>query len=969
MSERPASGRSRSRSAAFTQTAGQEDGTRGSGDRDQDPLPNPNQPPSQELPGYIAPLPSDLAVSVSTDQPQRKRKRQNGSQEDEGPSTSYKRPAKRSRREVYAKGPLLGRGGFGSVHAGIRRSDGLPVAIKYVSKGRTPETLKVEGHGRLPLEVALMTLVNSAPACPNVLQLLEWFDHRRRYTMILERPVPCQDLQSFCEENGYLDESLAKKVLLQLISALRHCESRGVLHRDVKPENLLISTESHDIKLLDFGCGDLLKDSAYKYFAGTLEYAPPEWFRQRRYHAGPATVWSVGVTLFNILCGCFPFRGARRVTSKSRLHFPRELSTGKRQKSRPDPASGRSRSRSAAFTQTAGQEDGTRGSGDRDQDPLPNPNQPPSQELPGYIAPLPSDLAVSVSTDQPQRKRKRQNGSQEDEGPSTSYKRPAKRSRREVYAKGPLLGRGGFGSVHAGIRRSDGLPVAIKYVSKGRTPETLKVEGHGRLPLEVALMTLVNSAPACPNVLQLLEWFDHRRRYTMILERPVPCQDLQSFCEENGYLDESLAKKVLLQLISALRHCESRGVLHRDVKPENLLISTESHDIKLLDFGCGDLLKDSAYKYFAGTLEYAPPEWFRQRRYHAGPATVWSVGVTLFNILCGCFPFRGARRVTSKSRLHFPRELSTGKRQKSRPDPEGKHSVNALSMFSLDEGPSTSYKRPAKRSRREVYAKGPLLGRGGFGSVHAGIRRSDGLPVAIKYVSKGRTPETLKVEGHGRLPLEVALMTLVNSAPACPNVLQLLEWFDHRRRYTMILERPVPCQDLQSFCEENGYLDESLAKKVLLQLISALRHCESRGVLHRDVKPENLLISTESHDIKLLDFGCGDLLKDSAYKYFAGTLEYAPPEWFRQRRYHAGPATVWSVGVTLFNILCGCFPFRGARRVTSKSRLHFPRELSTGKRQKSRPDPECRQLIRWCLSASASDRPSLDDIESHPWLH
>ncbi|RXN05534.1 serine threonine- kinase pim-3-like protein [Labeo rohita] len=126
MSERPASGRSRSRSAAFTQTAGQEDGTRGSGDQDQDPLPNPNQPPSQELPGYIAPLPSDLAVSVSTDQPQRKRKRQNGSQEDEGPSTSYKRPAKRSRREVYAKGPLLGRGGFGSVHAGIRRSDGLP---------------------------------------------------------------------------------------------------------------------------------------------------------------------------------------------------------------------------------------------------------------------------------------------------------------------------------------------------------------------------------------------------------------------------------------------------------------------------------------------------------------------------------------------------------------------------------------------------------------------------------------------------------------------------------------------------------------------------------------------------------------------------------------------------------------------------------------------------------------------------
>ncbi|XP_073776863.1 serine/threonine-protein kinase pim-1 isoform X2 [Danio rerio] len=273
---------------------------------------------------------------------------------------------------------------------------------------------------------------------------------------------------------------------------------------------------------------------------------------------------------------------------------------------------------------------------------------------------------------------------------------------------------------------------------------------------------------------------------------------------------------------------------------------------------------------------------------------------------------------------------------------------------------STSSRRPpAKRSRRDMYAKGPLLGRGGFGSVFAGIRRSDGLPVAIKYVSKDRTHTRLKVDGQGRLPLEVALMTRVTSAPACPSVLQLLDWFDRPRRYVLILERPAPCQDLQSFCEENGCLDERLAKKVLVQLIAALKHCESSGVLHRDVKPENLLISKESQDIKLLDFGCGDLLKRSAYKYFAGTPAYAPPEWFRRHRYNATPATVWSVGVTLYNILCDRFPFRGAQKVTSKSRLIFPRKLST----------ECRHLIRWCLSAAPADRPSLDDIERHPWLH
>uniref|UniRef100_A0A671SAQ4 Serine/threonine-protein kinase n=1 Tax=Sinocyclocheilus anshuiensis TaxID=1608454 RepID=A0A671SAQ4_9TELE len=244
---------------------------------------------------------------------------------------------------------------------------------------------------------------------------------------------------------------------------------------------------------------------------------------------------------------------------------------------------------------------------------------------------------------------------------------------------------------------------------------------------------------------------------------------------------------------------------------------------------------------------------------------------------------------------------------------------------------------------------GPMLGQGGFGSVFAGTRSSDGLPVAIKYVTKDEEHEDME----GLLPLEVALMTRVNSAPVCPSVLKLLEWFDHPGRYVMILERPDPCQDLHRFCEENGCLDESQAKKVLLQLIDALKHCESRGVFHRDVKPQNLLICTDTSEIKLLDFGCGHLLKDSEYKEFAGTLSYAPLEWFRSHSYRAGPATAWSLGVTLYKLLCSSLPFKSARRVRRLTVLYVT---------------DCRQLIRWCLRAAADERRSLQDIEQHPWL-
>ncbi|KAJ7985498.1 hypothetical protein DPEC_G00352650 [Dallia pectoralis] len=244
---------------------------------------------------------------------------------------------------------------------------------------------------------------------------------------------------------------------------------------------------------------------------------------------------------------------------------------------------------------------------------------------------------------------------------------------------------------------------------------------------------------------------------------------------------------------------------------------------------------------------------------------------------------------------------------------------------------SKATKHKTKARLGKLYVKGALLGKGGYGSVYMGTRKSDGMPVAIKYVSKAQAEEELDI---------------------------MLEWFDQPSRYIMVLERPEPCQDLTAFCQDRGgTISEDLGRLVLEQLLRALNHCSQCGVLHRDVKPENLLIQTDSHHVKLLDFGCGDLLKDTAYKDFAGTLEYTPPEWFLQKQYLAMPATVWTVGITLYTLMCGFLPFITIRE-TIKGRVRFTKGLS----------PECRHLIRWCLSPKAADRPTLEQIQQHPWL-
>ncbi|XP_048859989.1 serine/threonine-protein kinase pim-1-like [Brienomyrus brachyistius] len=267
------------------------------------------------------------------------------------------------------------------------------------------------------------------------------------------------------------------------------------------------------------------------------------------------------------------------------------------------------------------------------------------------------------------------------------------------------------------------------------------------------------------------------------------------------------------------------------------------------------------------------------------------------------------------------------------------------------------FKGSRKEHLEDLYHQGELLGEGGFGAVYAGTRKADGFPVAIKYARKD--DKELELPGLDEpIPLEVALMMLVSHESSCANVLKLLDWFSGPEDYIMILERPDPCQDLYEFCySKGGYLSEDVARHVLMQVLQALRHCQDSGVFHRDLKTENLLIRTDTLEVKLIDFGCGDKWKDTPYVEYSGTEDFAPPELFLSGEYLAGPTTVWSVGVTLYELVCGYLPFRNKRAIISGC-LIFPSWVS----------PDCCSLIRQCLRRKVADRLTLEEIQVHPWL-
>ncbi|KAI7790783.1 putative serine/threonine-protein kinase pim-3 [Triplophysa rosa] len=173
----------------------------------------------------------------------------------------------------------------------------------------------------------------------------------------------------------------------------------------------------------------------------------------------------------------------------------------------------------------------------------------------------------------------------------------------------------------------------------------------------------------------------------------------------------------------------------------------------------------------------------------------------------------------------------------------------------------------------------------------------------------------------------------------------------------MVLERPSPCVDVRDFATSNGgKLTQELAKDIMCQATTAAYKCCRRGVFHRDIKMENLLITTDTLYIKLIEFGCGDLLTRSSYKTFMGMI-YMCPEYFEWDECYGKLATVYSLGVLLFAMVCGKFP--------THFDLHPINEKSWSKDCLTE---ECCDLIEACLQEDPDDRIDLDEILEHKWF-
>ena len=205
-----------------------------------------------------------------------------------------------------------------------------------------------------------------------------------------------------------------------------------------------------------------------------------------------------------------------------------------------------------------------------------------------------------------------------------------------------------------------------------------------------------------------------------------------------------------------------------------------------------------------------------------------------------------------------------------------------------------------KSSFKRSYTLKDTLGKGGYGTVSICTRRSDNKTFSAKIIRKDKK-KTLPCG----TPSEVFYLSKCHH----PNIIPFLGFYKTRNTWVILTEYSPHYMDLHQFIAIKGPLSSLLTLSIFQQLISALQHCFTIGIDHRDVKDENVLINTRTLKIKLIDFGAAAPHDLIPYNNGSCTGRYLPPEFWRSGFCETYCSTVWALGCLMFKMCTGKAPF------------------------------------------------------------
>ncbi|XP_053310358.1 NUAK family SNF1-like kinase 2 [Spea bombifrons] len=259
-----------------------------------------------------------------------------------------------------------------------------------------------------------------------------------------------------------------------------------------------------------------------------------------------------------------------------------------------------------------------------------------------------------------------------------------------------------------------------------------------------------------------------------------------------------------------------------------------------------------------------------------------------------------------------------------------------------------------KHNLKHRYEFLETLGKGTYGRVKR-ARDKQGREVAIKSIRKDRIKDEQDI-------LQIRRETEIMSSLSHPHIISIYEVFENSSKIVIVMEYASQ-GDLYDYISERQKLSEQEARRFFRQIVSAVQYCHANGIVHRDLKLENILLD-ENKNVKIADFGLSNIYHSDSYlQTYCGSPLYASPEIVNGRPYIGPEVDSWSLGVLLYILVHGSMPFDG----------HDYKKLVTqitcgAYKEPSHPSDAC-GLIRWLLMVNPERRATLSDAANHWWVN
>jgi len=247
------------------------------------------------------------------------------------------------------------------------------------------------------------------------------------------------------------------------------------------------------------------------------------------------------------------------------------------------------------------------------------------------------------------------------------------------------------------------------------------------------------------------------------------------------------------------------------------------------------------------------------------------------------------------------------------------------------------------------------IGRGNFSSVQLAKHGLTDEMVAIKIIDKTKL--------DGKMTKMVLREITVMDACSHPHLVRLYEVVENSQKMHLVMQL-APGRELFTKLSEQGKLSEQRAKIIFSQISSAVSYMHGQGMIHRDIKAENVFF-TARDKVVVGDFGFATRLDkiEQHLTTFCGSPPYAAPELFQDDHYIGPPVDIWALGILLYFLVTGSMPFK-AGTVASLKHAILEGVFITP----SHVSPTCVQLISNILKRKPSSRYTMSQIASSPWL-